>query len=171
MKHLSLLLPLLFGSFVTMSQSLNELDSANYFDFWVGEWSTSWDEGNGVELLGTNTIIKSLDGKIIVENFRITKGQSEGFKGMSMSVFQPRFNRWKQAWTDNQGGYFEFTGEFDGDKRIFKTQVSERSGKQFQQRMVFYDIQKSAMTWDWESSQNGGETWELKWRIFYKRTE
>ncbi|MFT6866068.1 MAG: hypothetical protein ACJA08_000895 [Cyclobacteriaceae bacterium] len=170
MKKLSIILFLFVYSLTTLSQSLNNLDSASYFDFWVGDWTASWDEGNGMEQLGTNTITKSLDEKVIVENFRIIKGQSEGFKGMSMSVFQPRFNRWKQAWTDNQGGYFDFTGEFDGDKRIFKTLVTERASKQILQRMVFYDIQNDAMTWDWESSQDGGETWSLQWRIFYKKS-
>lgn len=152
-------------------QSISELDSAAYFDFWVGTWTASWDEGNGVEQLGTNTIEKQLDGKVLVENFRITSGKSAGFKGTSISVFQHRFNRWKQAWADNQGGYFDFEGAFDGDKRIFQTEVSNRGGKQVQQRMIFYDIKEDSMTWDWERSEDGGETWNLAWRIFYERAK
>ena len=151
------------------SQPLSKLDSAQYFDFWVGTWTASWDEGEGVKALGQNTITRILDGKVIQENFEILDGKSKGFKGTSISVFQPRFNRWRQAWADNQGGYFDFVGDFDGDRRIFKTQVLERGGKQTQQRMVFYDITEKSMTWDWELSQDGGETWTLNWRIFYTR--
>ena len=154
---------------VCSGQKLAILDSTEYFDFWVGEWTASWDEGNGVEQLGTNIITKSLDGKVIVENFRITGGQSKGFKGMSMSVFQPKTNTWKQAWTDNQGGYFDFTGTFDGNKRMFQTAVVERGDKKIQQRMVFYDITEKSMTWDWEISSDGGDTWKLQWRIFYEK--
>jgi len=33
-----------------------------YFDFWVGEWNASWDEGEGKLGKGTNTIKKTLDG-------------------------------------------------------------------------------------------------------------
>lgn len=162
---------LLFIAFIIKGQSLNELDSASYFDFWVGEWTASWDEGNGVEPLGTNTIEKILDGKVLQEHFRITAGKNKGFKGTSISVFQPRFNRWKQAWADSQGGYFDFEGAFEGDKRIFQTAVTERGGKEIRQRMVFYDIKEGSMTWDWEISQDGGDTWNLAWRIFYERME
>ena len=153
------------------SQSLAELDSAQYFDFWVGEWTASWDEGNGVEQLGMNTIEKTLDGTVLQENFRITAGRNKGFKGTSISVFQSRFNRWKQAWADNQGGYFDLEGVFDGEKRMFQTRAVERGGKMVRQRMVFYDIADDAMTWDWEMSEDGGETWTLAWRIFYKRVK
>lgn len=155
----------------TKGQSLAELDSSQYFDFWVGEWVASWDEGNGVEQLGVNTITKSLDGKVIVENFRIEKGQSRGFKGTSISVFQPRLKRWKQAWADNQGGYFDFTGSFEGEKRIFETDTVKRGELEVKQRMVFYDIQADSMTWDWELSRDGGETWELQWRVMYSRKD
>ena len=161
----------LFISTATCSQSLTELDSAQYFDFWVGEWTASWDEGNGVEQLGMNTIESTLDGKVLQENFRITGGRSKGFKGTSISVFQPRFNRWKQAWADNQGGYFDFEGAFEGEKRMFRTQVFERGDKKIQQRMVFYDITADTMTWDWEMSEDGGKTWNLAWRIFYERVK
>ena len=157
-------------TFSAFSQPLSELDSSEYFDFWVGEWKVSWDEGNGVEMLGTNTITKSLDGKVLQEHFRITKGKNAGFKGTSISVYQPRYNRWKQAWADNQGGYYDFTGRFDGNKRIFQTKIFERGDQRIQQRMVFYDIKKDHMTWDWELSTDGGETWQLQWKIYYDRS-
>jgi hypothetical protein len=35
--------------------------------------------------------------------------------------------------------------------------------------MVFYDIKKDSFTWDWEGTQDGGETWNLLWRINYTR--
>ena len=122
---------------------------------------------------GTNHIEKTLDGTVIRENFRILEGGNEGFKGTSISVYQPRFERWKQAWADNNGGYYDFTGKIDGNKRIFQTVVRElEDGREFTQRMVFYDItNNTTMTWDWESSEDGGETWTLNWQIFYKRME
>lgn len=166
-----ILIVFLGASFMATSQSLSRLDSAEYFDFWVGEWVASWDEGNGVEELGKNTITKTLDGKVIREMFEITAGRNKGFKGTSISVFQPRFNRWKQAWADNQGGYFDFEGAFNGNRRIFQTQIFDRGEKQVQQRMVFYDITKKSMTWDWEISTDGGQTWNLNWRIFYTKKD
>ena len=142
-----------------------------YFDFWLGKWEATWDEGEGKVGKGTNYIHKTLDGKVIQENFEITEGQNKGFKGKSFSVYNPKKNVWKQAWADNQSGYFDFVGEIDGDKRIFKTAVFEKGDKKIIQRMVFYNIKKDSMTWDWEISTDGGENWKLSWRINYKKIE
>ncbi|WP_411030125.1 hypothetical protein [Spongiimicrobium sp. 3-5] len=139
------------------------------FDFWVGKWHASWDEGDGKIGKATNKITKILDSKVIKEDFRITEGQGKGFKGISISIYQPKLKRWKQAWADNQGGYYDLIGEFDDDKRIFKTQVVEKDGKKIVSRMVFMDIKKNSFTWDWESSYDGGKTWKLLWRIKYER--
>jgi hypothetical protein len=168
MKTVIITISLFFVSDLS-AQPLSALDSANYFDFWVGEWTASWDEGNGIELLGTNTITKNLDNKIITEQFRIKKGKNAGFKGTSISVFQPQTNTWKQAWADNQAGYYDFTGAFEGDKRMFQTASTSTNGDVIMQRMVFYDITRLSMTWDWELSKDGGESWQLSWRIFYKK--
>ena len=139
------------------------------FDFWVGSWEVSWDEGGGKRGSGTNTVTKIVDDKIICENFQIIKGQSQGFKGTSISVYQPEFKKWKQAWADNRGGYYDFEGEIDGDERIFKTMPRRIDGKKLVWRMVFRNIKKDSLIWDWEKSENGGKVWNLLWRIRYKR--
>ena len=171
MKHL--LLSILLLLFVS-SNALNAQEIAlpenleQYFDFWLGKWDASWDEGDGKQGKGTNHITKIMDGKVVQEDFRILSGKSKGFKGGSLSVYQVRKKQWKQAWADSQGGYFDFTGKFDGNKRIFQT-TPDSTG--FTQRMVFYDIQENQFTWDWEASKDGGKTWKLNWRIFYVRAE
>lgn len=152
-------------------RTIDDLEPQEYFDFWVGKWEVSWEEGDGMGH-GTNHIEKTLDGTVIQENFRILEGRNEGFKGTSISVYQPRFERWKQAWADNSSGYYDFTGKIDGEKRIFQTETVDRGdGLPFTQRMIFYEITENSMTWDWESSEDGGETWTLNWRIFYKRMD
>lgn len=166
-----LLLALLNISAITQPD-LKQLEPEEYFDFWVGEWKVSWDEGDGKTGAGTNVIEKKLDGKVIHETFRVTEGRQKGFKGTSISVYQPRFDRWKQAWADNHGGYYDFLGIIEGNKRIFQTDIFELDdGRKLTQRMVFYDITEDSFTWDWEASYDGGETWNLNWRIFYKRME
>jgi len=36
-------------------------------------------------------------------------------------------------------------------------------------RMVFHDIARDSLVWDWELSRDGQRTWELLWSITYRR--
>ncbi len=139
------------------------------FDFWVGDWNLTWEYPDGSQGTGTNHIIKTLDGKVLQENFQATdSGAYSGFKGTSISVYNPNSKSWHQAWADNQGGYFNFTGIVENGQRIFQTSGTGTEGKPIL-RMRFYQIQDNSLTWDWERSTDDGQTWELRWRIYYKR--
>jgi len=164
------LITLLFIIIVFPSTAQLPEDPSLYFDFWIGEWEASWDEGEGKIGKGTNSIKRILDNKVILENFEITEGQSKGFKGTSISVYQTAIKTWKQSWADNQSTFYYFKGKTDGDNRIFQTEILEADdGRKITQRMVFKDIKKESMTWDWESSVDGGESWKLNWRINYTK--
>ena len=137
-------------------------------DFWIGSWQLSWDDGNGSTGTGTNEIKKILDGKVISENFTALTGKFSGFNGKSWSVLTPA-GTWKQTWVDNSSGYLDLTGRKEGDRVIFQRTASTPDGRSVMQRMVFYDIHATSLTWDWESSADGGSKWNLQWRIFYRR--
>lgn len=162
---------LLLNSSYLFAQNPSNIENA--FDFWVGAWKVSWFTPDSTLVEGTNTIEKILDGKVIQEHFI---DPNNDFKGTSISVYNPNDSTWHQAWADNQGGYFNFYGEIEGDKRIFKTkprfiQDKEAAADTVVMRMVFYDIQDNSLKWDWESSTDGGETWKLQWRIYYERMQ
>ncbi|MEO0332936.1 MAG: hypothetical protein AAF223_14845 [Bacteroidota bacterium] len=155
----------------TPSPHLSDTAPENLFDFWVGEWELTWTDAQGNSKKGYNRIVKILDEQVIQENFEAVPA-SEGttaFKGMSLSVYNPRSKQWHQAWADSQGGYYDFTGQFEGDKRMFVTTVTNQQGKEVELRMVFRDIAQDAFIWDWESSTDGGKTWNLNWQIHYQR--
>ena len=147
------------------AQSLKVQDST-LFDFWVGKWDLTWTNSQGLIERGTNHIEKIIGGKVIQENFSFASGT---FKGTSISVYNPAKQTWHQAWADTQGSYFDFVGDVEGEKRIFKTRVKEQGGQMIIQRMVFYDIKSDSLKWDWEISRDGGSTWQLQWRINYVR--
>lgn len=165
MKKTYLLFLILVLNFSSPAQSLQSPDST-LFDFWIGEWNLTWTNSAGKTEKGRNQIIKILDGKVIQENFSDETGK---FKGTSISVYNPAKKIWHQAWADNQGGYFDFEGAVEGEKRIFKTKMKEEHGQKIIQRMVFYKITPTSITWDWELSRDNGTTWELQWRIYYVR--
>lgn len=44
--------------------TIENLEPEEYFDFWVGTWEVSWEEGEGTGR-GTNHVEKTLDGTVI----------------------------------------------------------------------------------------------------------
>jgi hypothetical protein len=166
----TILLPFIFIILACTPTFAQEDDKA-WFDFWVGKWEATWTESDGKIGRGTNTITKTLDNTVIQENFKVDEGSSKGYLGTSISVYNPQKKTWHQGYADNQGAYFNLIGERQGDKRIFKTEMVKQGEKQVFQRMVFYNITESTMIWDWESTQDGGKTWTLNWRINYKRIQ
>jgi len=148
-----------------------ETAPVDLFDFWVGEWDLTWEDAQGQTHRGYNRVLKILDETVIQENFTTfpSTGNTLNLKGMSLSVYNPQTQRWHQAWADNQGGYYNFVGQFEGDKRMFVTKTTNQRGKEIIQRMVFRNISEESFVWDWESSTDGGETWQLNWQIHYQR--
>ncbi|MCP5104005.1 MAG: hypothetical protein GY950_11530 [bacterium] len=140
---------------------------ANAFDFWIGKWDLTWTVKEKIGK-GKNKIKRILNDRVIKEKFEALSGTLKGFKGKSWSVYNPKTKKWKQTWVDNQGAYLDFTGEINGDKRIFKRQF-KNNGKTMMQRMVFFNITKNNFDWNWESSVDSGKTWKLQWQIHYTR--
>lgn len=147
----------------------DEPEPETCFDFWLGTWDLAWEDADGTPARGFNRIERILDGHVIKESFKALTGAYKGFEGESYSVYNTQTGVWKQTWVDNNGDYLDFTGEVHGDKRIFKRRGISPGGQEIFQRMVFYDITGDSFTWDWEVSEDNGDTWQLRWRIFYKR--
>lgn len=140
------------------------------FDFWLGDWSATWKNPDGTTSKGRNRILRTLDGKVIEEQFEADPaGPPPILRGRSVSVLQQATGLWRQSWVDNEGGFFAFTASVDGDRRIFATELVADGDKLKGQRMVFRDITHDAFMWDWEGTTDGGKTWKLLWQISYKR--
>jgi hypothetical protein len=137
------------------------------FDFWVGEWDASWPGKEGEVQHGTNSIKRVLDNCVVEENF--SAGTDGHLRGKSVSIFDTRAGRWKQTWVDNEGGYLDFVGGFKDGQMILSREFSQQDGTHVQQRMVWKNISADEFNWSWESSKDGGKTWQVQWPIRYKR--
>jgi hypothetical protein len=155
--------------------STDRTSSPASLDFWLGEWSCTWDGGQA-EGRGMNRIVKELEGHVVVERFE--SFAPERWSGMSLSVFDGRARRWRQTWVDSTGNYWAFREGRDGDHLTFQaTDVEataiEASGtgvrREVLKRMVFFDIGSDAFRWRWERSLDGSATWEPLWIIDYRR--
>ena len=132
------------------------------FDFWIGEWELTW----GEDARGSNTIRAEYGGCVIQEKFDGKPGMD--FTGMSVSTWDRRDEKWKQAWVDDQGNYFDLAGEFkDGEMVLLHEQP--QGGGQIWNRMRFNNIQADSFDWHWERSEDGGKTWKPSWQIHYQR--
>ncbi len=132
------------------------------FDFWLGDWDLTWGEDGR----GTNRITAVLDKRVIQEQFDGTP--STPLRGLSVSTYNTTLGKWQQTWVDNSGSYLDFVGEFADGKMILSREATLQ-GKPILQRMVWYNITKQALDWNWERSEDGGETWQIMWQIRYQR--
>ena len=140
----------------------NEAAALRQFDFWLGDWDLTWGEAGK----GTNRITAVLDNRVIQEQFDGTP--STPLQGLSVSTYNTQLGKWQQTWVDNSGSYLDFVGEFaDGKMVLSREAVLE--GKPIQQRMVWHNITELALDWNWERSEDGGETWQVMWHIRYQR--
>ncbi len=134
------------------------------FDFWLGDWQLRWGEDGR----GQNRISKILDDCVVLEEF---DGQpSSTLVGKSMSTFDKDSGQWRQTWVDNNGTYLDFVGGLQNGRMVLSREAM-RAGETFLQRMVFYNIEEDAFEWNWERSDDGGATWQVRWQIRYERTK
>jgi hypothetical protein len=134
-------------------------------DFWVGDWDVSWDGGSG-----TNRLEWILGGRVLHEQFQ-GGDEASTLHGQSWSVFDPERALWRQTWVDDTGSYLELVGDRVDGRFAFSRPAPEH-GPQARQRMVFHDVAGPAparFRWIWELSLDGGERWQTRWAIDYRR--
>jgi hypothetical protein len=160
MKHMLLFLSFFYITTNTYAQNNTE------FDFWVGTWDAYWSDS----LKGTNTLTKTLDNKVIEENF---VAHDKSLIGKSWTLYDANAKIWRQTWVDNSGAYLLFTGGKEGDNVVLNMVDvrKNKEGKNVYMRMVFYNITENSFSWDWESSTDEKKTWQNQWAIQYKRRE
>ena len=136
-------------------------EESKRLDFWLGQWEGTHSGGKSA-----NRITKALDGCVIVEQFTGAPGTK--LDGTSVSTYDRATRRWRQTWVDNTGAYLDFVGGADNGDPTFEREFV-RDGKAIRQRMVFRDVKPASLKWLWQSSHDGGKTWDTQWEIGYKR--
>ncbi len=139
------------------------------FDFWLGTWDLRWTTPEGHPRGGTNVITRSLGDAVILETFTDPVGSDgTGYQGMSVSTYDAADGVWRQTWVDSASSHMSFVGGWRDD-RMQLQRIVVLDGAEVTQRMTWRDITADAFGWDWERSRDDGATWELLWRIDYRR--
>lgn len=137
------------------------------FAFWLGSWVVVHTDEDGGEWEGSNLVALVEGDKAVEERFTLVQPDGEVMTGRSYSV--PVTGRgWCQTWVDNSGSYLDFVGGWNGSEMVLE-RTSERAGALLQQRMIWYGIAHDAFCWDWQSRAGESPTWELSWRLAYRR--
>lgn len=158
-----LILPL--AGFTSVFAKQNPPVVSKDLDFWVGDWTVTDTTPKAKNPVGTNSISRIYGGKVVHENFKMGT-----FEGQSWSVYNPKTKQWNQTWVDNSGGYIAMHSLKVKGNLAIQTLPSKAKPNAFN-RMVFSNVKADSFTWVWEATQDGGKTWQLSWRLQYKRTK
>ena len=136
-------------------------------DFWVGEWDLSWTQADGSIGKGQNIISHDPYGNcVIMENF--DGAPAMNFKGMSVSTFHKPAGLWRQAWVDDNGGYFSLYGG-PQDDGTFKLDMERLTEAAPYRRMVWKNIESDSLDWHWQGKTKEDDEWADLWVINYQR--
>jgi hypothetical protein len=76
--------------------------------------------------------------------------------------------KWRQTWVDDQGGYLAFEGGVEDGAMTLYGEPFTRNGKNIRMRMVFLDVTKDRLRWEWQRQTDGG-AWQPMMVIDYQR--
>ena len=141
------------------------MPSAADFDFWLGTWKVRW--GPTEKETGRNVITRAFGGRVVEERFDGRPGVD--LLGMSVSVFDPHRELWRQTWVDDSGNYFALEGNLVDGEMILLCESHNGPEPEAVYRMRFFDIDRDSLTWAWERSLDGRSTFDELWRLEYER--
>ena len=88
---------------------------------------------------------------------------------MSVSVFDPQRELWRQTWVDDAGNYSALEGNVVEGAMELICESHNAPERDVVYRMRFFDIAADSPAWTWERSAGAGATFEELWRLDYRR--
>jgi len=132
------------------------------FDFWIGEWTVTQ---NG-QFAGTSSVQPMLGHCTIFEQWE----SANGTFGKSFNYYDPGHDHWRQIWIGDSGSFIEFTGEARDGGIFFTAETTDPAdGGVTHHKFEFTVIGEDGVRQYWETSTDGGETWQSIWDGRYER--
>lgn len=136
-------------------------ERAQEFNFWIGEWEV---RSQG-QIAGTNSIRPILDGCVLQENWR----GAQGGAGTSLNFYDPSRNRWRQLWVWRGGTSLELEGGLVDGAMVLSGSTTTPDGRTVENRITWTHAQDGSVRQLWESSTDGGKTWQTSFDGHYTR--
>ncbi|MGH9937315.1 MAG: YybH family protein, partial [Blastocatellia bacterium] len=114
---------------------------------------------------GINSVQLILGQCVLFENWSGARGMS----GKSFNIYNAAKGKWQQTWVDSSGNALELYGEFkDGAMRLVGEKPGPNGGKLID-RLTFLPLEGARVRQLWESSRDGGKTWNVVFDGLYIR--
>jgi hypothetical protein len=136
------------------------------FDFWQGDWDVR-DPSN--KIVGRNRIVAIQGGCALQESWTGASGHS----GTSLNIYDSGRKRWHQTWVDSSGGVLQLDGGIVEGAMVLRgeTIAPDAPSRTVLQRITWTPQRDGRVRQLWESSSDGGKTWEVVFDGMYsKRT-
>ena len=123
------------------------------FDFWIGEWEV-FKFGTDT-LVGISKIESILDGVVIKESYKATRGK---YKGTSYNKYNGSKKRWEQYWVDNVGTTLHIVGGLIDDNMVLQN-IAEQN-ESIRNRITWCPLPDKAVRQTWDQSKDEGVSWK-----------
>jgi hypothetical protein len=140
-----------------------ESPQGRQFDFWLGDWEVRTEDGR---LAGHNTIRKILNGCVLHESYHTP----DGYAGESFNVYDEHRDVWHQTWVDVTGLLLVLEGKYRDGKMTLQGETGP-PGERTLHRITWslVDGDPDRVRQHWESSDDGGESWDTLFLGLYVR--
>jgi hypothetical protein len=129
------------------------------FDFWQGAWHVT-DPETG-KALGLSRVDSILGGRVLHEQW----SGADGYRGESFNIFDKDRRCWHQSWVGDNGTLLLL----DGGVREGAMDLEGISPGGERQRIRWTPHADGSVLQQWESSSDGGKTWQQRFAGLYRR--
>ena len=157
------------------------LSGLHAFDFLVGEWRVHhWrlkerlmDNHEWVEFDGTCANFQLMNGYSNVDDNVLSMPSGE-YRGVGLRAYDPVSAQWAIWWLDSRNPFGDLDppvkGSFANGVGTFYADDTLR-GKKVRVRFTWSDITPTSARWEQAFSPDGGKTWEVNWKMEFKRKQ
>jgi hypothetical protein len=134
------------------------------FDFWLGDWEVRDPKGKEA---GRNRIVAIHGGCALLENWN----GATGFSGTSLNIYDADRGKWHQTWVDSGGGLLLLDGGLVDGRMVLggESLTSDVPPKAARQRITWSPLPDGRVRQLWESSTDGGKTWDVVFDGIYSK--
>jgi hypothetical protein len=133
------------------------------FDFWLGEWEVSGPTGQPA---GRNSITRELNGCVLHERWT----GAGGMRGESFNTWDRTRQRWHQTWVSGTGNLLVIEGGLVNGAMIMSGDTTSPKGV-VRNRITWTPAPDGSVRQLWETSVDGGKTWQGAFDGRYRRAK